>query len=134
MITAASEGHRLRRLVRRPPSAMSLCCCGIAGIVANLPTWEETILGARDMSATVGSDSGSGVERSAIPGAGCPACAGRLSALFAVPILAKRSRASRARPNSSISRAICATRRRSPASRATSMPDSGERTTGGLSF
>ena len=84
MITAASEGPHLRRLVGGPPSATSLRCCGLAGIVANFPTWGETSLGALDMSATVGSGSGSGVERSPTPPADCPACAGELSALSAV--------------------------------------------------
>ena len=67
MVTAASEVLHLRRLVGGPPSATSLRCCGIAGIVANFPTWGETSLGALDMSAKVGSGSGSGVERLRLP-------------------------------------------------------------------
>ena len=62
MITAASEGAHLRRLVGGPPSATSLRCCGIAGIVGNFPTWGKTSLGALEMSATVGSGSGPGIE------------------------------------------------------------------------
>ena len=133
MITAASEVLHLWRLVGGP-SATSLRGCGLAGIVANFPTRGETSLGALDLSATAGSGSGSSVERSLTPPVDCPACAGELLALSAVPNLARRSRPSSARPNSSISRAISATRRRSSASRAAPTPGSGERTTCGFSF
>ena len=62
MITAAIEGPHLRRMMGGPPSETSFRSCGLAGIVANFPTWRETSLGALEMSTTVGSRSGSGVE------------------------------------------------------------------------
>ena len=59
----------------------------------------------------------------------CPACAGELLALSAVPTPARRSRPSSARPNT-----ISATQHSSSASRAAPARGSGERTTCGFSF
>jgi hypothetical protein len=129
---SVNDAVRLEHFPRRLFAHLPQSRHGAGRIAAAFPPRRDTHVGRSPSRGPVSINALPNISENGL--AVCPACAGETLALSAVLDLAKPSPPSSARPNSSISHSISATRQCSSAFRAAPTRGSGERTTSGFSF